>query len=140
MRLIYRPYNTYPNGLYNHKGPAEHSEVNTVTSDLEMAGIYTDCRKGVIHMTKPELVDAVAEKTGMKKKDASVAVEAILDSIAESLNKKEQVSLVGFGTFDVRAREERMGRNPRTGEQITIPASTACVFRPGRKLKEAVSG
>ena len=91
-------------------------------------------------MTKPELVDSVAEKTGMKKKDAEDAVNAVLDSITDTLNKKEQVSLVGFGTFDVRARGERMGRNPRTGEQITIPASTACVFRPGRKLREAVSG
>lgn len=91
-------------------------------------------------MTKPELVDAVAGKTGMKKKDAEDAVNAVLDSITDTLNKKEQVSLVGFGTFDVRARGERMGRNPRTGEQITIPASTACVFRPGRKLREAVSG
>ena len=91
-------------------------------------------------MTKPELVDEVAAKTGMKKKDAGTAVEAILDTIQEALNRKEEVSLVGFGTFDVRARGERMGRNPRTGEQITIPASTVCVFRPGRKLREAVGG
>ena len=91
-------------------------------------------------MTKPELIDEVAAKTGMKKKDASAAVDAVLDTIQDTLNKKEEVSLVGFGTFDVRARGERMGRNPRTGEQITIPASTVCVFRPGRKLREAVGG
>ena len=96
--------------------------------------------RGVTVVTKPELVDAVAEKTGMKKKDAGVAVDAVIDTITETLGKKEEVSLVGFGTFDVRARSERMGRNPRTGEQITIPASTACVFRPGRKLKETVGG
>jgi len=91
-------------------------------------------------MTKPELVDQVAAKTGMKKKDAAVAVDAVLETIQDTLNRKEQVSLVGFGTFDVRARGERMGRNPRTGEQITIPASTVCIFRPGRKLREAVGG
>jgi len=88
-------------------------------------------------MTKPELIDAVAERTGMKKKDAAVAVDAVLDTITDSLSRSEQVSLVGFGTFDVRARAERTGRNPRTGEQITIPASNACVFRPGRKMREA---
>ena len=91
-------------------------------------------------MTKPELVDGVAAKTGTKKKDANAAVDAVLDTIQETLNRKEEVSLVGFGTFDVRARGERMGRNPRTGEQITIPASTVCMFRPGRKLREAVGG
>ncbi len=89
-------------------------------------------------MTKPELIDAVAERTGMKKKDAATVVDAVLDTITATLEKKEEISLVGFGTFDVRARAERMGRNPRTGEQITIPASTTCVFRPGRRLKEAV--
>ncbi|HET6453626.1 MAG TPA: HU family DNA-binding protein [Armatimonadota bacterium] len=91
-------------------------------------------------MTKPELVDQVAAKTGMKKKDAAVTVDAVLETIQDTLNRKEEVSLVGFGTFDVRARGERMGRNPRTGEQITIPASTVCIFRPGRKLREAVGG
>jgi nucleoid DNA-binding protein len=89
-------------------------------------------------VTKPELIDAVAGKTGMKKKDASSVVDAILDVITETLGRKEEVSLVGFGTFDVRARGERAGRNPRTGEQITIPAGTACVFRPGRRMREAV--
>lgn len=91
-------------------------------------------------MTKPELVDAVAERTGMKKKDAALAVDAVLDTITDTLGKKEQVSLVGFGTFDIRERSERTGRNPRTGEQIVIPASKTCVFRPGRKLREAVGG
>lgn len=89
-------------------------------------------------MTKPELINAIAEKTGMKKKDADAAVNAVLDTIMETLRKKEQVSLVGFGTFDLRTRAARAGRNPRTGEPIRIPAGTACVFRPGRRLREAV--
>lgn len=89
-------------------------------------------------MTKPELVDAVAQKTGMKKKDITATLDAILETIQVTLGNKEEVSLVGFGTFDVRTRGERMGRNPRTGEQITIPASTSCAFRPGRKLRESI--
>lgn len=90
-------------------------------------------------MTKPELVDAVAGRTGFKKKDAAMLVDSVLEIITETLGKKESVSLVGFGTFDIRERSERAGRNPRTGEEITIPASTACSFRPGRKLRDALS-
>jgi len=100
----------------------------------------SDYRKGVTEMTKPELINAVAAKTGMKKKDTSTAIEAILDTITGTLGKKQPVSLVGFATFDVRTRRARAGRNPRTGERLTIPAGTVCVFRPGRKLREAVGG
>jgi DNA-binding protein HU-beta len=89
-------------------------------------------------MTKPEMIDVIAERTGMKKKDAAVAVDAVLDTIMDTLGKGEEVSLVGFGTFEVRTRAERMGRNPRTGEQITIPANQACVFRAGRRMRDAI--
>ncbi len=91
-------------------------------------------------MTKPDLVDAVAKASGMKKSDASNAVDAVFSAITEALGNKEQVSIAGFGTFDVRQRAARMGRNPRTGEQIKIPESAACVFRPGKKMKDAVGG
>ncbi|MCL6520291.1 MAG: HU family DNA-binding protein [Armatimonadetes bacterium] len=90
-------------------------------------------------MNKPDLINAVAEKTGMKKVDVEKVVNATLDAITEALSKKEEVSLVGFGTFDVRTRGERIGRNPRTGEQIKIPPSSSPVFRPGKKLRDAVS-
>lgn len=90
-------------------------------------------------MTKPELIDAVAKRTGIKKKDADLIVNSIVDIITETLAKKEEVSLVGFGAFDVRQRGERKGRNPRTGEQITIPAGATCVFRPGRKVRDSMS-
>ncbi|MDH7482437.1 MAG: HU family DNA-binding protein [Armatimonadota bacterium] len=90
-------------------------------------------------MNKPDLINAVAEKTGMKKVDVEKVVNATLDAITEALSKKEEVSLVGFGTFDVRTRGERTGRNPRTGEQIKIPPSASPVFRPGKKLRDAVS-
>lgn len=91
-------------------------------------------------MTKPELIDAIAGKTGMKKKDAGTAVDAVFEVIMETLNKQESVSLAGFGTFDVRSRGARLGRNPRTGEAIQIPECTVPVFRAGRRLRECVGG
>ncbi|HEY3298502.1 MAG TPA: HU family DNA-binding protein [Armatimonadota bacterium] len=89
-------------------------------------------------MTKPELISAVAARTGKTKNVTAMMVDAVLDTITDTLSNKEQVSLVGFGTFDVRTRGERPGRNPRTAEKITIPASTVCVFRTGRRLRDAV--
>lgn len=91
-------------------------------------------------MTKPELIDAVAKRTGMKKKDVDATVNAALDVITETVGRRQEVSLVGFGTFDVRARAARTGRNPRTGQAIRIPERTVSVFRPGRKLREAAGG
>lgn len=89
-------------------------------------------------MTKPELIDAVARATGMRKSDTGNAIDAIFLAITEALGSGEPVAISGFGTFDVKTRAARMGRNPRTGEQIGIPQSTACVFRPGKRLKDAV--
>jgi DNA-binding protein HU-beta len=91
-------------------------------------------------MTKSDLINAVAKRTGMKKKDTAKVIDVLLEAMTDSLKNKEQVSLVGFGTFDPRARNERTGRNPRTGESIHIAAGTACVFRAGRRLKHALSG
>jgi len=89
-------------------------------------------------MTKAELVAKIAEKTGLSKKDAESALNAFMDSVKEALAAGEKVSLVGFGTFEVVERAERKGRNPQTGEEITIPASKAPKFRPGKGLKDAV--
>lgn len=89
-------------------------------------------------MNKSELIDLVAEKTGMSKKDGEKAVKAVLDSIAESLAKGQKVQLVGFGTFEVRSRKEREGRNPSTGEKIKIKALKVPAFKPGKALKEQV--
>jgi len=74
-------------------------------------------------MKKAEFVDAVAEKGGMQKSDAAAAVDAVLDTITDTLKAGDQITLVGFGTFLVRKREARAGRNPRTGDTIQIPAS-----------------
>jgi len=89
-------------------------------------------------MTKAELVAKIAEKAGLSKKDAEAALNAFMDSVKEALAAGEKVSLVGFGTFEVVQRAERKGRNPQTGEEITIPATKAPKFRPGKGLKEAV--
>lgn len=91
-------------------------------------------------MTKAELIDAVTEETGLKKKDVTSAVEAMFDSLASALKKHEKVQLVGFGTFEARRRKARVGRNPRTQETIRIGPSWSLVFRPGKELKDLVSG
>lgn len=89
-------------------------------------------------MNKSELVDLVAEKTEMSKKDSETAVKAVLGSITDGLIKGDKVQLVGFGTFEVRNRKEREGRNPATGEKIKIKALKVPAFKPGKALKEKV--
>ncbi|MGN0628685.1 MAG: HU family DNA-binding protein [Oscillospiraceae bacterium] len=90
-------------------------------------------------MTKSDLIAAVATKLGSSKKDSEKAVSAVLASVTEALANGESVQLVGFGTFEVKTRAERKGINPRTGEEITIPASKLPSFKAGKALKEAVS-
>lgn len=90
-------------------------------------------------MNKAELISAVAEKSGMAKKDAEKAVTAVLASIEEALASGDKVQLVGFGTFEVRERAARTGRNPQTGEEIQIAASRVPAFRAGKALKEAIN-
>ncbi len=90
-------------------------------------------------MNKVELIASVAEKAELSKKDAEKAVAAILESVEEALAGGDKVQLVGFGTFEVRAREARTGRNPRTKEAITIPASKQPVFKAGKAFKDAVA-
>jgi len=89
-------------------------------------------------MKKSELVDMVVEKTDLTKKDSGKAVKAVLESITDSLAKGEKVQLIGFGTFEVRNRQAREGRNPTTGESIKIEASKIPAFKAGKALKEKV--
>jgi len=89
-------------------------------------------------VNKSELISVVAEKTGFTKKDTEKVVNAVFDGIGEALAKGDKVQIIGFGTFDVRDRKEREGRNPATGETITIPAVRVPVFKPGKALKESV--
>ena len=90
-------------------------------------------------MNKAELIAAVAEKTGLTKKDAERVVNATVETISENLVKGEKVQISGFGIFEVKEREARIGRNPRTKESIQIPASRTPVFKPGKALKDAVA-
>lgn len=90
-------------------------------------------------MNKTELVAAMAEKTELSKKDAEKALKAFTDVVAEELKKGEKVQLVGFGTFEVAEREAREGRNPRTGETMTIAASKSPKFKAGKALKDMVN-
>ncbi|HEY4400050.1 MAG TPA: HU family DNA-binding protein [Lactobacillaceae bacterium] len=87
---------------------------------------------------KQELVDSVAKSTGLTKKDATAAVEAVFGSIETALKAGDKVQLIGFGNFEVRTRAARKGRNPQTGEEISIPASKIPAFKPGKALKDAV--
>ncbi|MEE9322092.1 MAG: HU family DNA-binding protein [Granulosicoccus sp.] len=90
-------------------------------------------------MNKGEFVDSVAAKADMSKAEATAAVDAVLDSVSDALQKGEQITLVGFGTFLVRKREARTGRNPRTGEPLQIKASNVPSFKAGKALKDAVN-
>ena len=90
-------------------------------------------------MNKTELIAAVAEEAEMTKKDAEKAVKAVIDVISDALVQGDKVQLIGFGTFEVRTRAARKGRNPQTGETIEIPASKNPVFKAGKALKEAVN-
>ena len=89
-------------------------------------------------MTKTELISAVADKADFTKKNAETAVNAIISTITDALASGEKVSIVGFGTFERRERKERTGVNPRTKEQITIPASKVPAFKAGKAFKDAV--
>lgn len=89
-------------------------------------------------MNKQGLVEKVAEKTGLTKKDATAAVDTLFDSIQEALKDGEKVQVIGFGNFEVRERAARKGRNPQTGEEITIAASKSPAFKAGKQLKDSV--
>ena len=90
-------------------------------------------------MNKSDLIAAIAAKTGDTKKDAEATLNAFIDVVTESLAKEEKVQLVGFGSFEVRKRAARKGRNPQTKEEIKIPASKAPVFKAGKALKDVVN-
>lgn len=90
-------------------------------------------------MNKAELITKMAEKSGLTKKDTETALRGFIESVTEALENKEKVQLVGFGTFDVRKRIARKGRNPQTKEEIKIPASKAPAFKAGKALKELVN-
>ena len=91
-------------------------------------------------MNKNELIGQIAAKSGLSKADANRALNAVTETIAEALKKGESVPLIGFGTFEVRERSARTGRNPKTGEELKIKASKVPAFKAGTALKAAVNG
>lgn len=90
-------------------------------------------------MNKTEFINAVAAKEGIEKKCAEKAVNAVFATIADELAKGEKIQIVGFGTFEVRERAEKQGRNPRTGETMTVAATKVPAFKAGKALKDAVA-
>lgn len=89
-------------------------------------------------MNKTDLINQVAEKAEISKKDAGKAVDALFDSIVDALAGGDKVQLIGFGNFEVRERAARKGRNPKTGEEMDIAASKAPAFKPGKQFKDAI--
>lgn len=89
-------------------------------------------------MTKKELIDAMAETSGLSKKDCEIALNTFTQVVENALKSGDKIQLTGFGSFEVKERGERTGRNPKTKETITIPASKAPVFKAGKALKDAV--
>ena len=90
-------------------------------------------------MTKAEVANKVIEKTGLSRKQATIAVETFLSTIKDALRRGEKISLVGFGTFIVKQKNARNGRNPRTGEKISIPEKKTAYFKPGKTFREIVN-
>lgn len=90
-------------------------------------------------MNKAELISSIAEKSGLTKADSGKALDALLESVTEGLTKGDRIALVGFGSWTVEKRSARTGRNPRTGEEIQIPAKKVVKFKPGAGLSDAVN-
>jgi integration host factor subunit beta len=90
-------------------------------------------------MTKAELVEQVASQSDLTKKDAEVIVQTVLDSITESLQRGEKIELRGFGSFRIRSRSSRQGRNPKTGNGVNVPAKNVPYFKPGKEIKDLIN-
>jgi DNA-binding protein HU-beta len=116
--------------LYNSTELSNHRTLKAfkLKGGVKMAG----------KLTKQDIINGIAEKTGMTKKDSGTALDATLEIISDALAKGDSVGLIGFGTFEVRDRKARSGRNPQTGEPIEIPAKKVPAFKPGKQLREAV--
>nr|WP_296768965.1 HU family DNA-binding protein [Thiobacillus sp.] len=115
--------------------------VNRLFLIINLGPVSTHTHQRSFHnMNRKELVDALAAKTESTKADAERAVSGLIDIISATLKKGDSLSLVGFGTFEVRKRAARTGRNPKTGEELKIKASKVPAFKPGATLKATVNG
>ena len=111
----------------------EHDEQDEHEDDADMVEVNS----GV--MTKAELVDEVAHVVGLTKKQAETIVNIVFDSIVDSLRSGEKIELRGFGSFRLRSRKSRTGRNPKTGEKVEVPSKKIPYFKPGKELKELIN-
>ena len=98
-----------------------------------------DGMAGMAGMTKAELVEEVSEKTGLPKKQAEIVVNTVFESIVETLKTGEKIELRGFGSFRIRQRNARQGRNPKTGDTVSVPAKRIPYFKPGKELRELLN-
>ena len=96
-------------------------------------------KKGDIAMNKAELINAIADETGLSKKDTEATINSFVNVVTNALENKDKVQLIGFGTFETRERAEKIGRNPQTGAELKIPAATTPAFKAGKALKEKVN-
>jgi DNA-binding protein HU-beta len=120
--------------------PKRAQQTDLFTLPVRPSGYkYINLTKWKNLMNKSELIDAVASGADLNKADASRAVDGVIAAVTEALKSGDQVTIVGFGTFLVRQREARSGRNPRTGETIQIKASKVPAFKAGKALKDAVN-
>lgn len=119
------------------RGPSFVFRLFEAGASREFAGARE--QQGNIRMNKSELIEVVAQSADLSKAAASRAIDAFVASVTDALKEGDPVTLVGFGTFTVRERAARTGRNPRTGESITIPASKTPGFKAGKALKDAVN-
>lgn len=108
------------------------------SNDSSPEGLFQYCRGDLKFMNKADLISAIADKAEISKADATRAVDAMFEVIGKALKKKDKVSLVGFGTFMVRERAARAGRNPKTGDTIKIKASKTPAFKAGKALKDLI--
>ncbi len=121
---------TYPSGHDSRRPPAGGRAAD--------GRAVSEPGKGVNKMTKADLIDQVAARSGLTKKAAGQAVDALFESVTEALAAGQRVQIVGFGTFEVRERAARRGRNPQTGQEIEISARKVPAFKAGKALKDAV--
>jgi DNA-binding protein HU-beta len=138
----YPGYNYDQNSLLARSPSSDFSLLSSLFNDTETVGrpFEQDIQEGITIMNQAELITAVAERVGLTKADAGKAVEALVGTITEALTQGDEVRISGFGTFGVSERGERQGRNPQTGEAITIGASKSAKFTAGKAVKEALNG
>jgi DNA-binding protein HU-beta len=139
---VYPGYNYNQNSFLACSRSSDFTLLSNLLNGTKKVGrpFEQDIQEGVTIMNQAELITAVAERVGLTKADAGKAVEALVGTITEALTRGDEIRISGFGTFGVSERGERQGRNPQTGEAITIGASKSAKFTAGKAVKDALNG